>query len=375
MRRGGLAIIHRNSLVVRDFRLPTGSIQPKALEMQLVRITSLNSCSVVLANIYRPPRCPVPEFLDELADVVRSIYTASNDRLILCGDVNCPSVDGTCTDDSLVDSSELDKFITSPTRDDNLLDILATDTAESLSNVEIGDAGGISDHRLVHANLAFSVPTTRIMTSTFRNMKKIVTASFETVLRNSIFTSTAITVDAFIDQMINIITDEIDKVAPCKRCARRPSKPITKLLSDQAIAAKRERRKFERKWKSTRGESDRVNYRRACRRANRLINESQLVYFHRRLSDCTDWGQQWKVAKELLHSSDRDLARTDAKNHTLCMTFVTFFSSSGSAPSKTPLVEKSHPSFILPIFPIFHSLALHLTYFLLSHQPRFLTHQ
>ena len=125
--------------------------------------------------------------------------------------------------------------------------------------------------------------------------------------------------------MVNVITDELDKVAPLKRCTRRPSKSIMKWLSDEAIAAKRECRRFERKWNATRGESDRVNYHRACRRANRLINKSRRVYFHRRLSDCTDSGQQCRVAKELLHSSDRDLTGTDSENQTLCITFSHFF--------------------------------------------------
>ena len=39
--------------------------------------------------------------------------------------------------------------------------------------------------------------------------------------------------------------------------------------------------------------------------------------------------------------------------------FFRFFLSPRSAPSKIPLIAKSHHSFILPIFPIFHSLALH----------------
>ena len=178
----------------------------------------------------------------------------------------------------MLDSLRLDQLVTSPTRDNNLLDILATDAAESQSDIEIDNAGCISDHRLVHANLAFSVPTTRIITSTFRNIKKIVLASYKTVLRHSVlFVSSATTVDAFTDQMVTVITDELDKVAPLKRCARRPSKPITKWLSDKAIAAKRERRRFEKKWKSIRGSNDRFNYRRACSCANRLINESWLT--------------------------------------------------------------------------------------------------
>ena len=114
---------------------------------------------------------------------------------------------------------------------------MATDTTESLSNVETVDAGCIADQRLVHADLALKVSTTRVNTSTFRNIKEIVPASFETVLRHSVlFASPATTVDAFTDQMVNVITDDLDKVGPLKRCARRPSKPMTKWLSDEAIA-------------------------------------------------------------------------------------------------------------------------------------------
>ena len=117
----------------------------------------------MLANIYRQLRYPVSEFSDELADFVTFIYTASNDGLVLCGDISCPGVDRSCVDDSLallLASLGLDQLVTSPTRDENLLDILATDTTELLSEVEINDACCISDYRLVHANLAVSLPKT-----------------------------------------------------------------------------------------------------------------------------------------------------------------------------------------------------------------------
>ena len=50
-----------------------------------------------------------------------------------------------------------------------------------------------------------------------------------------------------------------------------------------------------------------------------------MAYFHRRLSKCTVLGQQWRVAKELPHSSDRDFRRTDAETQTLGMNFSDFF--------------------------------------------------
>ena len=108
-----------------------------------------------------------------------------------------------------------------------------TDAAESLSDAEIDDASCISVHRLVHANLAFRVQTTHVITSTFLKNKKIVLVSFETVLRHPVlFASPTTTVDAFTHQMVNVITDELHKVALPKQCARRPSKMITKWLSD-----------------------------------------------------------------------------------------------------------------------------------------------
>ena len=39
-----------------------------------------------------------------------------------------------------------------------------------------------------------------------------------------------VSVDAFTNQIVNLVTDELDKVASLKRCARCPSKPITKWL-------------------------------------------------------------------------------------------------------------------------------------------------
>ena len=75
--------------------------------------------------------------------------------------------------------------------------------------------------------------------------------------------------------------------------------------------------------------------------------------------------------EEFLHSSDHDLTRTNAENQTLCMTFSDFCITKIRT-IKLSLIAKSHPSFFLPIFQIFHSLALHLTHFLLSPQPRFL---
>ena len=84
---------------------------------------------------------------------------------------------------------------------------------------------------------------------------------------------------------------------------RRASKSSAKWLSAEAVAAKRRRRRLERK--RNRSEIDRVAYRTACRHANALINQSRKDHIRSELEACTDPRQRWMVAKKLLHTDNK----------------------------------------------------------------------
>jgi len=58
---------------------------------------------------------------------------------------------------------------------------------------------------------------------------------------------------------------------------RRPPKKIRRWLSDEAVTARRLRRRLERQWRSTGSDTDRVKYRQACRQANRLIESRTII--------------------------------------------------------------------------------------------------
>jgi len=64
-------------------------------------------------------------------------------------------------------------------------------------------------------------------------------------------------------------------VSPIRHSSRRPPKPISKWLSTETVAAKKERRRLERRWLSARD----------VREANKLINMSRRDYFKNRLLD------------------------------------------------------------------------------------------
>ena len=101
--------------------------------------------------------------------------------------------------------------------------------------------------------------------------------------------------------------------------------PITKFLSPAAKSAKRERRRLERTWKSTKLESDRVAYRRSCRTANRLINESRRDFMWDQLADSTDSKQRWQSVKNMLHSNSSEKTLSTDECADLCPTFSNYF--------------------------------------------------
>ena len=116
-----------------------------------------------------------------------------------------------------------------------------------VNDVDVVDTG-TSDHNLVVAavNAAQSaLPSTVIVRC--RNIRQIDTADFERQLRqSSLFTAPADTVDAYADQIQSVVTNILDDVAPLRSVRRRPAKPITRWLSNDAVKAKRARRRLKR---------------------------------------------------------------------------------------------------------------------------------
>jgi len=98
-----------------------------------------------------------------------------------------------------------------------------------------------------------------------------------------------------------VLTALLDKHAPVRTSRRRPPKKISRWLSDEVIGAKRLRRRLERRWRFSGSEADRINYRRACRDANRLINVSRKDHFRSRIE---------ATGGDFIHATQRNLELT-----------------------------------------------------------------
>ena len=197
-----------------------------------------------------------------------------------------------------------------------------------LEDVRVVDSGFISDHQLILATLHTSSMDSSLggVPVTYRRIKDIDPVEFESRLRrSSLFSSPALTAESYASQFEEVVVETLDAMAPLRTRVRRPPKKITRWLSDEAVEAKRERRRLEKRWSSSKSDSDRIAYRRACRRANKLFNESRKDYFRSQLASSEDCRERWQITKRLLHSARTAQNRAVDELQQLCDKFAKFF--------------------------------------------------
>ena len=258
---GGLALIYCNTMSARFVK---SRFVPTAFELQLVGLQVGNNL-VKIANIYRPPSASKSLFLDEFSELLTSISLGLDERLVVCGDFNLPGISATCVDSelqSLLDTHGCRQHVTSPNRYDvsrriaSLLDLVITcqqPAMQSLvSNVDVISSHGLSDHRVVICDLSVRRVKAPALYYTYRNIKAIDANDFERRLRlSSIVINPPDTPDEFVAEMNSCITHILDEIAPLRRGTRPNGRKAARWLSPEAVAAKRRRRRLERRWKKT----------------------------------------------------------------------------------------------------------------------------
>jgi len=97
-------------------------------------------------------------------------------------------------------------------------------------------------------------------------------------------------------------------------------------LPTAAKDAKRERRRLERRWRSTHCADDYTAYRKSCRKANEAIVESRGQFYSDKIeAAANDSRRRWSAIRDVLHqTTDREL-RSEQESAQLCNGFSTFF--------------------------------------------------
>ena len=145
-------------------------------------------------------------------------------------------------------------------------------------------------------------------------------------MNSSLFSDPADSASEFAVQIDTVVSDILDAHCPKQTRTKLVSSSThrdNRWLSQDAINAKRERRRLERLWRTHGHEHDRAAYRKACRVANKAINASRRDQYAEKIrSSGSDSRKRWSAIRDVLHSSGTvDVQEGD---RTLCETFAAF---------------------------------------------------
>ncbi|MCI0561137.1 MAG: reverse transcriptase domain-containing protein [Nitrososphaera sp.] len=305
-RGGGVALIYRNDIRVK--MLKADPLKFTSCEILLVKLTNVAK-GVTVAIVYRPPRSQIPDFITEMTNLLNSGILG--DRFIICGDMNCPGPVNTKEKLNslflhMIEEQNLKQHVQIPTcRTGNILDhILTPDDVSLVRDVSVRDVG-LSDHFLVTCKISEPIHRAPAVKVTFRRWAKMDIDVFkQRLLSSTVYTAPAPTANDFTTQLKADIVEILDDIVPIQEKTKRVGKLNNKWLSEEAVKAKQVRRQLERKWNSTRLEGVRIAYRKACKIANRLINESRKSFYVKSIQESScDPKKLWQTVKGILHTN------------------------------------------------------------------------
>ena len=340
----GLALIYSSKLSVRPRKkLP----HPTSFELQAVNIKA-GSGHIVVANIYRSPSQINPKsiFVSELEDFISTVGVEAGDRLVLCGDFNMPGTRSTAIDpdlSALFDVHTLRQHVNAPTRRDNrtgrdrenILDlIVTTSTSTTVTDVKVESSFHLSDHSLVKCKLSVERVKLPPTSYQYRDIKSLDKSVFQQrLLESTLLADIDIPVDDYLTDVERVVRGALDELAPVRTATRPGGRGSARWLTQEAVDAKQTRRRLERRWKSSQSsancqtaESNRLRYRAACRRANRLINESRNQHRCKRVTDVVgNPRRMWSEVKNLLHRAAPAVQKSTAECQSFSEQLADFF--------------------------------------------------
>ena len=243
-RGGGISVISKNSIKLNAIKSPSHF----SFESLTAKVSFSSHC-LFLSVIYRPPN--TGNFICELTSHLYFLYSLSS-NFILAGDFNTPN----CTSHdnplgALLCELELIQHIDFPThRLGNILDLIITPKPNSHLIQEIGRKTFDSDHYLILCSLNLAPPPLPPCIVISRFFENFDDAVFEKDLRhihNTLINLSDVSVEEFLTTMNYSFQSLIDHHVPFRTHIFRPSSHSHHKLFTDAIAAKRKRRKLERK--------------------------------------------------------------------------------------------------------------------------------
>ena len=351
-RGGGLAVIYRSYLKIKELSIPSYS----SFESLCFNLT-LPSKSLSFLTVYRPPSSSLSSFCTEFSNLLADLCSQPSDLLIL-GDFNIhldnPSLQGTNSFLNIIDSFDLKQHVNFPTHESgHTLDLLISRSSSSLINNIYPSFPALSDHDAVLATLSVSVKDRPArMTKTIRPIRSIDPVSFSNdILSSDLYKATPATLSEYLHVFISTLTSLLNKHAPSRTitCSASPSKPF---ITPEIRAAKAKRSKLESIYRKNKTPINLANFKSQAKIVSCLISSARRKYFHSLVTNSAGKPRQlWTTLNKLLNRSTDPKLPFSFPITSLPSAFLHFFSDKISKLRATLQSNQSSPHIPPPVPP------------------------
>jgi hypothetical protein len=300
-----VALIYKSELTVKQQAMASTAFEC------IETIITAGSEVIRLVVLYRPPSTgksgvPTSVFLDEFCHYVDH-HTLTSGKLLMVGDFNFHFDDTKCSETKkfkeVLESLNLEQHVLEPTHlRGHILDLVITRCDElPILNLQV-QAPIISDHGAISFCLPLAKPPSKRITNIFRRINKINIDKFQQdIIESPLYTNPADNINDYAAQYNMILKNILDNHAPeqKKKITIRHRPPW---FTEEVAELKRERRKAERKWRSSKLSIHRDIYKHAQDKVIKQCTSLKADYFNNKVNDNRgDQKTLFQVANSLLH--------------------------------------------------------------------------
>ncbi|XP_071491907.1 uncharacterized protein [Diadema antillarum] len=326
-RGGGVGFLYKDNLQV----VINPSRKYTTFESMHGTVSYAHSC-VDIVVVYRPPgNHSFSTFLDEFSQFLdETMYRPS--PLVITGDLNIhfdnTSSPITLRFNDLISGHGISQLVSSPTHDKgHILDVIMVRNSDNVLYSSPKVFSGISDHSAVSCLLKFVKPSRVMSEFTCRNIKKINRTAFaEDIVSCKLMSSPTDSVDCVVENYNSALSRLLNIHAPVKTRKIRKRTDCPWYNSDIA-AAKRKRRRLERKWLSN-GKSE-IDRKLLCAQknvVNSLLKKAKRSYYVGLIEDCgEDSKRLFSVANRLLNRKQSSPLPSHTDSSAVAETFIDYF--------------------------------------------------
>ena len=209
----------------------------------------------------------------------------SPEPLLITGDfnihVNVPGDPDAARFLALLTSMGLEQRVDKPTHiSGHSLDLIITRCSDSLLSAKPIADYLFSDHITVLCGLELGKPPPKVKQVSNRKIKEIDREKLQAYLSSSeLYQNTPDTLDELVNSYNTTFAQALDRHVSLRTkviCSR----PLVPWFNEEIKAARREKRKAERKWRRTGSREDMLAYKAKKNNANALMNEARRKFYH-----------------------------------------------------------------------------------------------